>query len=444
MPGFSSSALVIASWTQCVAGAAVVVLGASGCKSSPSTAPAAGGGTFIVSVTRPENTFVTVQVTGPGGYDARFSATDTLGSLAAGIYTVTTANAALADPVVNGLYTGQVTGSPATIAGTDTLRAAVTYSLLPGTGGLWVGSTNGGSPVAVEYTSANLLGRTAPSLSLPVADADVVFDAAGNLWVASFAGNTVTEYPAAQLVAGTPTAAVTIGGSGLGGPVGLTFDRVGDLWIANFTGNTVVEYTAAQLTASGTPAPAVVLSGPALDNPARLSFDVTGNLWVPNAGANTVVAYGPSQLTATGSPTPLITLSATAGSLAAPRGLAFDTRGDLWVANFTGNTINEFLSGDLSASGSPTPVATLALPAADSSPVALAFDNSGDLWALTVAQSHLIEYTATQLSTGGATAPNTLIDVAAGATSLAFNVPPQGLPLVGPSAQAVLRQRLRG
>jgi ligand-binding sensor domain-containing protein len=283
---------------------ALFALAAASCKGgNPSTAPPAGSGTLIVAVTPPGETIVVVDAIGPSGYEARFSHTDTLGSLAAGAYTITTANAASNDPVVNSLYGGQVTGSPATIAGTDTLSASVTYSLLPGTGGLWVGSTNAGAPVAAEFTSTELLGHSAPSLSLPVVDADEVFDAAGNLWIASLAGNTVTEYPASQLVAGTPVSSVTIGGSGLSGPGGLAFDRDGNLWVANFTGNTVAEYTASQLAVSGSPAPAVTVSGAALDNPAHLTFDVTGNLWVPNAGANTVVEYTAAQIASSGSPT---------------------------------------------------------------------------------------------------------------------------------------------
>jgi sugar lactone lactonase YvrE len=133
---------------------------------------------------------------------------------------------------------------------------------------------------------------------------------------------------------------------------------------------------------------------------------------------------------------------ATAGSLASPRGLAFDTQGDLWVANLTGNTIVEYISSQLSSGGGLVPALSLALPAADSSPAAIAFDNSGDLWAITVTASHLIEYTAQQLSRGRATVPNASFDVASGPTSLAFNLPPQGLPLVGPSAMRIGR-RLR-
>ena len=129
------------------------------------------------------------------------------------------------------------------------------------------------------------------------------------------------------------------------------------LWVANLVDpmNTIVGYTANQLTSSTSAAPAVVLTtGPGTGFP-RLAFDARGNLWVAEPVA-AVVEYTACQLTAGGSPKPNVTLTANAASsLNNPVALAFDARGNLWVADDLGgtpggNTLVEFTPSQLAAS----------------------------------------------------------------------------------------------
>ena len=379
-------------------------------------------------------------LSGPNSYAVDVQGTDTLRGLDSGTYVLSNDTATASDAIVTPLYVGSVIGSPATIAVAETARMSASFTVLPGSGQLWIGGVTGGSGVLSGFTSTQLTGTGVPGTTLSAAGGDALFDATGNLWVADSAANTIVEYPAAGLAtSGAPTASVTITSAGLNGPVGLIFDRLGDLWVTNPASNTLVQYSAAQLVAGGNLTPAVTVTRAALNAPARIAFDTYGNLWVPNAGSNTVVAFAPAQLTSTDTTSPRITLSATGGSLAGPRAVAFDESGNLWVANATGNTIVAYDYAHQLHSGSPTPVITFALPGTSNGPSVLAFDNSGDLWGISATGSNLFEYSAQQISAYGAAAPVYTVVLSNRPTSLAFDPRPDGIPLVGPTGR-----RLRG
>ena len=112
--------------------------------------------------------------------------------------------------------------------------------------------------------------------------------------------------------------------------------------------------------APGSTTPTATLTG--LTDPVALAFDSSGDLFVANYGSGTVSEFAP------GSTTPTATLT----GLTDPYALAFDSSGNLFVAN--GNnpgTVSEF------APGSTTPTATLT---GLTDPHALAFDSSGNLY----------------------------------------------------------------
>jgi hypothetical protein len=418
----------------------LLLAGAAACHSS--TGPtAATTGTLIITLPEPAGTTAQAVVAGPTGSGiADFVPPDTLTLLPVGTYTMSDATATATDPIVTPFYVGTITGSPVTLSEADTAYMSVTFTVVSGSGRAWIGSTNGGSTISSGFTSTELTTGVAPSTSLSVTGAYDAFDAVSNLWVADSVGNTLSEYPATSMGAsGTPARTVTVTSSALSGPIGLVFDKSGDLWVSNAGTSTVVEFSASQLTAGGSVTPVVTLSGAALDVPGRIAFDAYGDLWVPNQGSNTVVEFAASQLGATGAPTPAVTLSATASSIAGPRAVEFDEQGNLWVANGTGNTIVSFANAQQTASGSPTPSEVLSIPSAYAGPFAFAFDNSGDLWALGTAGPNVIEYTAQQIAVGAASQPGYVIRVPSTPVSLAFDPPPNGIPLVGPLTERHLR-----
>jgi hypothetical protein len=79
-----------------------------------------------------------------------------------------------------------------------------------------------------------------------------------------------------------------------------------------------------------------------------------------------LVEFSKAELATSGSPTPTVTISSTkvgaAGSLWGPYGLAFTSSGDLWVSNYDKPTAVEFTKAQLSKSGAPGPIRTIAGP----------------------------------------------------------------------------------
>ena len=237
----------------------------------------------------------------------------------------------------------------------------------------------------------------------------MVFDASGNLWSANTFAGTFSAFTPAQLAAGgtlTPKVTITLAGAD-----GLAFTGAGDLWVASWSGSTLSEYKPTQLTASGSPTPAVTITSdaktpPSLDGPENLALDASGNLWVANSHSNTVVEYTPTQLTASGSPAPAVTISSKTASLDYPRGLAFTSSGDLWVANTTNGRLSEYTPAQLATGGAIAPATTIS---SASTLWTIAIDNSGNLWGTVLDTGAVSEYTASQLAAGGSPTPKVTI-----------------------------------
>jgi len=212
-----------------------------------------------------------------------------------------------------------------------------------------------------------------------------VFDAKGNQWVSDHNNNTILVFSSAQLMA-TGVAAtipvVVISSAAFNGPLGLVFDAAGNLWVANnggvpgpnmtmsAAGTTIVEFQAAHLPmvpASGmltpTLAPDVTLSdngAGSVQSPWALAVDAAGNLWSSNSGAPfSLVAFSKAMQMTTGAPTPTITISpAMVGgipSLDGTNGLCFDTAGNAAATNSANAFGVSFYTKGQLMTGAPVP-----------------------------------------------------------------------------------------
>ncbi len=153
-------------------------------------------------------------------------------------------------------------------------------------------------------------------------------------------------------------------------------------------GTTVSEF------APGSTTPTATLTG--LSEPQGMAFDSEGNLLVANYGNYTGNGTTVSEF-APGHTTPMATLTGLNG----PINLVFDSSGNLFVANYhqgSGTTVTEF------APGSTTPTITLT---GLNGPTALAFDQSGDLFATNNSGTTVSEF-ANTVSPPGAGAGNVI------------------------------------
>jgi DNA-binding beta-propeller fold protein YncE len=220
-----------------------------------------------------------------------------------------------------------------------------------------------------EYASSSIAGSTYNGTTFTTTnlanDNGLAIDASGNVYVANVNTGTITKYTP---TGGNPAGLVNnVFASGLSSPNGLAFDAYGDLYVANSSAGNIIK-----ITPSG--AQSVYATG--LGDPTQMAFDSHGNLFVSNGAGN----YSIDEV----SPSGTVSYFAAAngignlsgvgyGDLNDPQGLAFDSSGNLYVAN--GNSDDNVV--EFSPNGTPTVFAT---EATGSSPHGLAFDSSGDLF----------------------------------------------------------------
>jgi sugar lactone lactonase YvrE len=286
----------------------------------------------------------------------------------------------------------------------------------PAAASLWVANQDGDS--VIEFPPSDLESSGVPSprvLEGSVLDQTqgVAFDKSKNLWVTTY-DDLVLEYTPAQLknlgTVSNPTPHATIGSTMFAGIVGCVFDKHGNLWIIDGEGDGIHELSQKQLKAGTNPdiTPEInITSTASLDFPDFGVFDKSGNLWVTAENNDVIAEYTAAQLRSSGPETAHIVLSSSSDSLDDPGQLVFDSRGNLWVANYRSGskgTVVMFEKNKLGASGSPTPNVTLGGSAFEG-PWGLALDSGGNLWVGDYSSNNVSEFSSTQLKTSGTPTP---------------------------------------
>ena len=195
----------------------------------------------------------------------------------------------------------------------------------------------------------------------------LALDATGQLWVSDPNANRVVAFAQAATaptgatmshVLGQPTftgSAAALTQAGMNEPRGLLFDPAGNLYVADTGNHRVLRFPAASLVNNGAPANAVFgesdfvsIAPPAtierLTTPTGLAFDALGHLWVADLGKNRVVRYD-QPLIDSGLVKPAATFgglaSASASGMNAPTALFFLGE-TLWVLDSAFNRILRF------------------------------------------------------------------------------------------------------
>jgi sugar lactone lactonase YvrE len=109
----------------------------------------------------------------------------------------------------------------------------------------------------------------------------------------------------------------------LNSPEGIVFDSAGNLYVANYASNQILIYN-----------PALVQTGSisqGLSGPNRLAFDSAGNLYVSNGSSNSITVYDPNGNQ--------ITSKTITNRVNRPLGVAVDSAGNVYVSNNGTNNI---------------------------------------------------------------------------------------------------------
>jgi hypothetical protein len=370
--------------------------------------------------------------------------------------------------------TPAVTSTP-TPAITSTPTPAVTTTATPTPSGptstptavvpaaLWVENALANS--VTEFKGATL---TTPGPSVPAAavtnmsadlktdPAGITFDSSGNQWVSVCGSATnhgsITEFNSAAVKAlatnPTPPANVVLSDDGTGKlvncPWSMTFDP-GNLWAANSNENGftaqgfVTEYLAAQLTVTGQPTPNFTLTDPTqFVSPTGVVFDSTGDLFVSDfgptqspfpagTGSGAVWVFKAATIAGlTGTKTIVADAKLSDATTMAPVNGAFDSIGNLWVADCEAHSTGEIYmfpkavltTGSTSATTIFQSTSITTTNGAEDTidcPGGIAFDASGNLWYTNFSSLKVDgavgEFTAAQLLTalGTTSAPTPTI-----------------------------------
>ncbi len=207
--------------------------------------------------------------------------------------------------------------------------------------------------------NANASPTSVPTFTAPQ---DTLFDGETNLWVVDGGSGTngdntqqVFEFAANTLKGGplgtrnvTPT--FFISDTTMVFPQFAVFDSGGDLYVSDPGANVIFKFTPQQLTAvSGPTTAAVTLTDDdEFDGPLGMAFDSAGNLWVANNGVDDtgtlqLLEFKASTLAGLSGVSPVtsdanfstVTTTEDTPSLSNPWGLNFDAAGNLWVTNET-------------------------------------------------------------------------------------------------------------
>jgi sugar lactone lactonase YvrE len=219
-------------------------------------------------------------------------------------------------------------------------------------------------------STSNNGGLSATSLYQPDS---VAVDSSGNVYVADLQNSRVLFYPAGSTTAtrvygqsnfttGTQNTD-GISADSLSNPVGITLDSSGNLYVADWNNNRVLFYLAGSTTATRVYGQATYgtngannggVSATTLNGPQAVALDSSGNLYVADTFNNRVLfypsdsttatqVYGQASLTSNGS-------GVSATSLNNPYGVALDSSGGLYVADYNNNRVLFYPSGNTTAS----------------------------------------------------------------------------------------------
>ncbi len=257
----------------------------------------------------------------------------------------------------------------------------------------------------------------------------LVFDSAGDLWVACEGAGRVTEFRppfsngmnASVIIGQAQFGVPTLRGDGptnLSAPVGVSFDSSGDLWVTDFTNNRVNEYrppfsngeattmVLGQSTTTGGDGGTTAVN---LSFPYAIQFDSHGDAWVGDSENARALEYMAPLSTGEAASVVLGEPNFTSADVGGPNNLSYvtslllDSHGNVWVADYGNNRVVEYLGPTFANDEAPAIVIgqpNLTADTPEGGPVGIAeslgavFDSSGNLWVDDSSDHRVLEFVA--------------------------------------------------
>jgi sugar lactone lactonase YvrE len=281
--------------------------------------------------------------------------------------------------------------------------------------------------IAVLPVATASAAEVTPILTGQSAVVDVAFDPAGNLYMSDYTGQ-VQVLPrktgtlfGQSVTAGTVTTLAT-----LENVPGITF-HAGDLFMTDQTAGTISVLAPRAATVFGTPVAAdtVTTIASGLGAPLGIAFDARGDLYVANqTGVSVLPAFSTTlygqpvvrntlvQLTATAALTPATS------TLPGPAFLAFDRAGGLFVSDVAGGTVSVLPAASGTVFGQAVTAGTLSTVLSGVfQPTGIALDSSGNLFVSVPGNVDLLP-AATGTVDGQSVTADTLTSAAVGVNGL--------------------------
>jgi streptogramin lyase len=165
---------------------------------------------------------------------------------------------------------------------------------------------------------------------------------------------------------------ITYTGGGMASPTALAVDSTGSVWVANYSYNR--GGTAAKMSASGIQASATGFADPALYESYAMAVDAYDNAWITNEESSYLANGGDGTLTKFDHLGNLLSGSGLSSSIYYPYGIAADSNGDMWVADYGNSEASLLNNGGTPLGTSPYFSAALTFP------VGVALDGSHNAW----------------------------------------------------------------
>ena len=378
-----------------------------------------------------------LKMTGPKGFARILQRSEKLTNLEDGVYEFTSEVIIQREPLISKAFRLNNLQMKHTIK-RDTQSINFVYRQMPGSDKIWLGNQTApaGQNLHIQaYSNENITSTSTiePSVRLTSRVTSLrwlAFDDQGNLWTAD-AGN-IKMYAWNTLGDTNVGASITIAHEA----TCLAFDADGNLWFSDGKkASKIMRIPKARLNQSGGNKTDITLSGPSFDGAQGIAFDRDGNLWAGNYNKSDVVKIPRAMLAESNTAVDGLT-SITCESkppvvsvLRAPKALAFDKQGNLWVGYFGPNVIAQIPANQLNQTTKFKPDIQITLSVG----VLLqqmAFDEDGSLWTA-LSGGSFGKINSTQLTSGGKLTPEVIIksNQLKYGSGLAIYPPPLNFPL---------------